>query len=262
MPRRRPGTCSAGVFARAPLAGPAPRAYLPAARADVSAPLLALRAQSAAVQPPPGFFGGGASPGERRGRFRNRPKHAEHRIHPPRPYVYTYPEHLEKGPDPFDPAVRRRNLKTMLLVALGIAVLAAVPAGYRRLQQPEARYSTQAEAVSDGAVERGEVPRFVPATAARIISRRNRSTGQRFVRFDYAPAELPAIVSGMRQVPRAQMEHVNVPAPGWSKWWLITSRTLSGGQGEYLSLYEIPSGPDRGYLAVDPRTRHAYFWSR
>lgn len=176
--------------------------------------------------------------------------------------MYTYPEHLEKGPDPFDPAVRRRNLRTMLVVAIAVAVLAAIPAVYRRFQQPEARYPTHAQAVSDGAVERGDVPGFVPATAAAILARRNRSTGQRFVRFDYDPAELPAIVRGMRQVPHAEMERVDVPTPGWSRWWLITSRTLSGGQSEYLSLYEIPAGPDRGYLVVDPRTRHAYFWSR
>jgi hypothetical protein len=176
--------------------------------------------------------------------------------------VYTYPDDAEKGPDPYDPAVRRRNLKTIVVVALAIAALAAVPAIYGRMQQAEALYPTHAQAVSAGAVQRGDVPRFVPASAAQIHARRSRRTGQLFVRFDYQPAELPAMVRGMRQVPHADMERVTVPAPGWSKWWPITSRTLSGGQAEYITLYEVPAGPDRGYLVVDPRTRHGYFWSR
>lgn len=176
--------------------------------------------------------------------------------------MYIHPADAEKGPDPFDPAVRRKNLKTMALVIVALAVLAAIPATYRMFQQPESSFRTHAEAVTDGAVQRGDVPGFVPATATHIFLRRNRQTEQRFVRFDFTPAELPGIVRGMRQVPHEQMEKVNVPTPGWSKWWLVTSRTLSGGQSEYLSLYEIPAGADRGYLVVDPRTRHAYYWSR
>ena len=81
-------------------------------------------------------------------------------------------------------------------------------------------------------------------------------------RFNYADADLPAITRGMRLMPREEVEKVLVPTPGYTQWFPITSRTLSGTQGGYLRVYEIPDGPDRGYLAVDPRTRFAYFWSR
>lgn len=172
----------------------------------------------------------------------------------------TYPDN--RGPDPYDPAVRRKNLKTMAILVVAIAVLAAIPATYRRIQQPEAFYPTHAQAVAQKAVERGDVPRFVPATATEIHARNNRDTGQRFVRFDITEAAVPAVTRGMRLMPREEVEKVPVPTPGWSEWWPITSRTLSGTQGEYLKVYQIASGPDRGYLAVDPRTGHAYFWSR
>lgn len=165
-----------------------------------------------------------------------------------------------RGPDPYDPAVRRKNLKTMGILVIIVAVLAAIPATYRQFQQPEQFYATHAEARP--AVEAGDVPAFVPATATEIHARNNRDSGQRFVRFTYADEALPAITRGMRRLPPEQVEKVMVPTPGWSEWWPITSRTLSGGQGEYLQVYQIDSGPDRGYLAVDPRTRHAYFWSR
>ncbi len=166
------------------------------------------------------------------------------------------------GPDPYDPAVRRKNIKTMAILLAAVAVLAAIPATYRRWQQPETFYATHTEAVAGKAVERGDVPGFVPATATEIHARNNRDTGQRFVRFSFDPAELPAITRGMRLLPREEVEKIPVPTPGWSEWFPITSRTLSGTQGEYLKVYHIPSGPDRGYLAVDERTRHAYFWSR
>lgn len=166
------------------------------------------------------------------------------------------------GPDPYDPAVRRKNVRTLLVLIVVLVGAALIPATYRRIQQPEAFYATHAEAVRERAVERGDVPGFVPAGATEVHARHNRDTGQRFVRFTYADADLPAITRGMRPVPREEVERVMVPTPGWSRWWPITSRTLTGGQGEHLQVYEIAAGPDRGYLAVDPRTRHAYFWSR
>ena len=166
------------------------------------------------------------------------------------------------GPDPYDPAVRRKNLKTVAILLVAVAVLAAIPAVYQRWQQPETFYATHTEAVAGKAVQRGDVPGFVPATATEIHARNNRDTGQRFVRFSFDPAELPAITRGMRLLPHEEVEKVLVPSPGWSEWFPITSRTLSGTQGEYLKVYQIASGPDRGYLAVDERTRYAYFWSR
>jgi thioesterase domain-containing protein len=166
------------------------------------------------------------------------------------------------GPDPYDPAVRRKNLKTMAVVAVAMAILVAIPMTYRRVVQPEQFYATHAQAVTAQAVERGDVPTFVPATATEIHARNNRDSGQRFVRFTFVESDIPAITRGMRRMPRAEVEKVLVPAPGWSEWFPITSRTLSGTQGGYLHVYEIASGPDRGYLAVDPRTRYAYFWSR
>jgi hypothetical protein len=168
----------------------------------------------------------------------------------------------ELGPDPYEPAVRRRNVKTLAVVAVAMAVLVAIPMTFRRFQQPETFYDTHAQAVSARAVERGDVPTFIPPTATEIHARNNRDSGQRFVRFTFADADVPAMTRGMRLLPRAEVEKVLVPGPGWTKWFPITSRTLSGTQGGYLHVYEVPEGPDRGYLAVDPRTHYAYFWSR
>lgn len=174
-----------------------------------------------------------------------------------------YPEHLEKGPDPYDPKVRRRNVITAFLALAGVGLLILIPALYGRFQRSEEFYPTHAQAVSARAVERGDVPGFVPATATEIHASNNRGGGERFVRFSFQPAEVPAITRGMQRVQtEAELERIDVPSAGWNKWWLISSRTLTGGQAEYLEVYRIPSGPDRGYLALDPRTRRGYFWSQ
>ena len=172
----------------------------------------------------------------------------------------TYPP--PTGPDPYDPAVRRKNIKTLLIVAVALIGAAMIPLAYRSVASPEAYYTTHAEAVTARAVERGDVPRFVPPSATEIHARNNRDSRQRFMRFTFDPATLPAITQGMRRLAQAEVEKVMVPSPGYTEWFPITSRTMSGTQGEYLQVYEIAPGPDRGYLAVDPRTHYAYFWSR
>lgn len=166
------------------------------------------------------------------------------------------------GPDPYDPAVRRKNVRTLLIVSVILIGAGFIPATVRKFQQPEERYEVYQEASDAKAVERGRLPRFVPASATAIHTRHNRDTDQRFVRFTYVPAELDAITAGMRRVPQEEVERLTVPTPGWSRWWPITSRTLSGSQGERLQIWEIASGPDKGYLAADPRTNQAFFWSR
>jgi hypothetical protein len=167
------------------------------------------------------------------------------------------------GPDPYDPAVRRKNVRTLIIVSVLLIGAGFIPATVRRFQQPEERYEAYQQAADAKAVERGQLPRFVPATATEIHTRHNRDTDQRFVRFTYASEnELSAFTTGMRRVPQGEVERLLVPTPGWTRWWPITSRTLSGSQGERLLIWEIASGPDRGYLAADPRTSTAFFWSR
>ena len=166
------------------------------------------------------------------------------------------------GPDPYDPATRRKNVKTLLIVLAVLVGAALIPLTYRRIQQPESYFSTRQEAVEARMDRSGSLPGFVPAAATDIHIRHNRDSDQRFVRFTLTADEAAALTAGMRRLEREEVERVSVPTPGWSNWWPITSRTLSGTQGEHLQVYEIVAGPDEGYLAVDPRTRRVYFWSR
>ncbi|HEU0012841.1 MAG TPA: hypothetical protein VFQ45_04120 [Longimicrobium sp.] len=170
-------------------------------------------------------------------------------------------QHYELGPDPRDPAVRRKNLRTLAGLVAAVAVIALVPATCRRVRQPAALYPTYEEARRAPLAPRATLPALVPATATQIHVRYNRDTGRRFVRFTYPERGMDAATAGLRRLPHAQVERLTVPTPGWSNWWLISSRTLRGSQGEHLHVFQVPDGPDRGWLALDPRTRHAYYWS-
>jgi hypothetical protein len=170
--------------------------------------------------------------------------------------------HDELGPDPYHPPVRRRNIITLVIVAAVLIAAAFIPATVRRFQQPEEKFDTYIAAADAKTVERGILPAFVPPSATDIYTRRNKVTGQRFVRFTYPEGGLQPATAGMRRLPLAEVERMQVPTPGWSRWWPITSRTLSGSQGERLEVWEIAAGADRGYLTLDPRTRQAFFWSR
>ena len=170
--------------------------------------------------------------------------------------------HADVGPDPYDPAVRRKNVKTLLIVLAVLVGAALIPLTYRRVQQPESYFSTRQEALEARMDRSRSLPGFVPAAATDIHIRHNRDTDQRFVRVTLSGPEAAGLTAGMRRLERQEVERVTVPTPGWSTWWPITSRTLSGTQGDHLEVYEIVAGPDQGWLAVDPRTRHLYFWSR
>jgi hypothetical protein len=167
----------------------------------------------------------------------------------------------ERGPDPSDPDVRRRNLRTLLVLVALVALAAVFPGTCRRVASPDAAYPTGARAAEDGAVQRGAVPGLIPPDARDVRVRHDPRSGRRFIRFDYDSAGAAELTAGLRRVAEEEKARVPVPAAGWASWFPITERTLSGRQGGYLEVYEVTSGPDRGWLALDPRTRHAYYWS-
>jgi hypothetical protein len=174
---------------------------------------------------------------------------------PTRLAVHASPD-SEKGPDPYEPATRRRNVRTLLAVGALVALAAVLPGTCRRITSPDVTFATATEARGTAAL-----PSFVPPSATDIHLRHDRRTGRRIARFDYDPDAEAALVAGMRPVPDPAAEAIPAPASGWAGWFPINSRTLSGRQGEYLRVFEIITGPDRGWLALDPRTRHAYYWT-
>lgn len=150
---------------------------------------------------------------------------------------------------------RRSNTAVFLLAAAAIAVIALVPAVCGQLARPSEHYPTRAEAARRAAVP---LPALVPPSATEIYDRRDAAAGARWLRFTFAERDVPAMTTGLRRLTVEQAGEVEVPNPGWSDWWLLSSRTLSGGQGKQLQVWEAGDA----YLVLDPRTRTAYWWTR
>jgi hypothetical protein len=143
-----------------------------------------------------------------------------------------------------------------LVVVVGLALL---PAYCRSQVEPEAHYTTLAQARTDADADRW-LPGFLPPSAADIYERHGRY--RRFVRFEVDSVDVAPLLSGMTQLDTAAARRVPAPMAGWSGWWPITPQTLQSGQGKQVKVYRVDAPPrDRGYLVLDPRTLTAYYWS-
>lgn len=156
-------------------------------------------------------------------------------------------------------AARPRNhVRTAWTVLALLLVMAAIPAYCRSQMEPDRRYPTAAAARQ--APDAGEwVPAILPAGATDVHERHGRD--RRFVRFTADSATLAAMTAGMQPLDTIAVKRVPIPTPGWAGWWSISPRTLKGGQAKQLRVYRVDDPRDRGYLAVDPRSRRVYYWT-
>lgn len=159
------------------------------------------------------------------------------------------------------PSPRKKNAAALAGIASMLVALALIPALCARYERPPAYADTYPQAQQAGivaAVERLR-PGLVPPTAREIHLLRDERSGAAWVRFLFDPAHVAQVTRGMRPLAPEETKDVEVRSPGASvQWWLLSSRTLSGGQGKQVQVFEAPNG----YLVVDPRSSTAYFWTR
>ncbi|HYW07035.1 MAG TPA: hypothetical protein VE913_08775 [Longimicrobium sp.] len=152
----------------------------------------------------------------------------------------------------------RSNTSVALMALAAILFVAFIPAMCRSVVEPDRRYPTAAAARASA--DAGEwVPSFLPASARGIHERHGE--GRRFLAFVMDSAEVGTMTAGLQRLDSVAVKEVPVPTPGWSSWWPISPRTLQGGQAKQLSVFRVNDPRDRGYLAVDPRTFHAFYWA-
>jgi hypothetical protein len=155
-------------------------------------------------------------------------------------------------------ASRRRRIAVLLIALAGALALALLPVLCTRYETPESYHATYAE------LPRGPdrvSPALVPPSATRIRERHEVDAGARWVSFRFDPRDLPAMTRGLRLLSPEEVERLAVRPPPFTPWWTINRRTLRGSQGKRLQVYEVP-GADAGWLAVDPRSNLAFYWSR
>ena len=80
-----------------------------------------------------------------------------------------------------------------------LMALTVVAAACDVLEVQEAEYEHYQQMIEDGAIERGWVPSFVPASASGIHERHDLDTNQVWVRFHFDPTHLESMVGGCRK---------------------------------------------------------------
>lgn len=159
------------------------------------------------------------------------------------------------------PSPRRKNAAALGGIVSMLVALALIPALCARYERPQAYADTYPQARGVGIAARVERvrPGLIPPTAREIHHLHDERSGATWVRFLFDPADTPRVTRGMRRLSPEETKDVEVRSPGAAvRWWLLSSRTLSGGQGRQVQVYEAPNG----YLVVDPRSSTAYFWTK
>ena len=122
-------------------------------------------------------------------------------------------------------------------------------------------YATAAEARAAGAVERGWLPRLVPAGAHDIRTAHDEAgSGRRWGLFSFAPTDERALRDALG--PEVSFEGVGADAPPRIEWWPVLLRgTLDAGRVAATGLkgYRVPG--DELVTAVNWNQRRAYYWT-
>jgi hypothetical protein len=155
-------------------------------------------------------------------------------------------------------AGRRRRNRAILLGIAGIVLVGiALPPLWSRAEQPQSRYDTYAQARAAGALDRGLLPRRLPPSAREIREKHFADADHHWARFGFDAADLERMVAGLPRLSPAEVKRLRMPSPGWVPWWRLNPGTVDSKQAAHLRFYRA----EDGYLAVDPRTSVAYFWT-
>lgn len=141
------------------------------------------------------------------------------------------------------------NMKRYFCIALLFTVSAC-----DRFDTVESEYSDSVEAINSGAIERGWIPAFLPASAREIREKHNLDTNEVWVHFLIDDGSLADI---KRSCHAAQLTGVILPRKESGDWW--PSALVDGSQvqaGEYAYYRCI----DGGFVALRLNEQGVFYW--
>lgn len=143
---------------------------------------------------------------------------------------------------------------TYLLVAiLGISVSAC-----DYFDTEERVYADANEAITSGALDRGWIPPFLPASAKEITEKHNLDTNEVWVAFSLDPNEFSGIEKSCQKI---EWNESQLPRIRGGDWWpdsLAMEVHSSQKASEYTS-YQCENG---GMIAVDSSRGKVFYWRR
>jgi hypothetical protein len=146
--------------------------------------------------------------------------------------------------------------------ALFVAVvLLAAACDY--LDTRESAYATLAEARAAGALARGWVPEYLPASAREIRERHNVDTNEVWGRFEFDANDRAPTARACRSIDVGQLNLPGAETRG-TAWWAEMLRTDPSAAAEHFELHACGTSPQtshRRYLAVHRRMPTAFYWT-
>ncbi len=113
-------------------------------------------------------------------------------------------------------------------------------------EQMDETYSTYADAKRAGAIERGWIPAFVPASARDILDSHNLDTNRQTLQFTIPPSQIGPMVAGLRSVSAEEKK-------------AAAALSREHGLGAASEAYIVCSEPLNGALAVDRESGRAVY---
>ena len=114
--------------------------------------------------------------------------------------------------------MKRKIVWATGLLGLGIAGLIAFDR-FRCAEHMYSYYPVYADAVADGALNRGWVPSIIPASATEIHEEHDLDTNQVWIRFRMPPIDRAGLTSGMRQLSNQEVQALRVRQACTGDWW-------------------------------------------
>ena len=161
---------------------------------------------------------------------------------------------------------RFARLRTITFLVVGVgAMLLVLPLLCIRVDTATSSYATYAEAEREGAVQRGWIPAFVPASATEIREVRDPRHDRQWLRFQLPLADARTMVAAMSQLSLGEARALSGTRPGQVGLWpaeLNPSFSAAPRGEDELSIYRAPehvAGPR--CVAIEWPMLTVYAWS-
>lgn len=142
-----------------------------------------------------------------------------------------------------------------------VVLLLMLAAGCRDLEVVTESYATLAEATAAGAVERGWLPRGLPAGTRDIREAHDLDSPRRWGLFNFPPAEADALRALIGS--EMSLEGVICDPPRRIEWWPVLLRgPLEDEQVRATGLRAYPAREGDVIFAVNWRQGRAYYWTK
>jgi hypothetical protein len=133
-----------------------------------------------------------------------------------------------------------------------------------RSEKPKTFYPTLADAIKDGAIERGWIPPILPPSSRKITEQHDIDTNIGWIKFTADSADLKILLLRLRVLTNQEIDML-FPLRSPGKWWDIkkeSRNSLSFAAYDYKISWANGRTEDKvGYFFIDEKNSIGYYYS-